>query len=282
MFIPMISCNKDQEESEMNIVFLHHSTGEIIWKGYTASLFNRAIDKISSRLADALSKKALLPSLFDEYNEEQGMNYAVSEMTFPKASPYGWNNFPFDYYNIWVRNEGSQNYREEPTLEILTKKYNVIILKHCFPVCYIEPDQDSADINSDAKTLANYKLQYDALRNKLYEFPDTRFILFTGAAQVASNISAEMAERAREFFNWVKEEWDIPDDNIYLWDLYKLQTEGGLYFKDEYAMSSQNSHPNTSFVQKVTPLLFHRIIDVIENGGKGTEITGEESISITE
>ena len=35
---------------------------------------------------------------------------------------------------------------------------------------------------------------------------------------------------------------DQPDDNIYIWDLYSLQTEGGLYFKDEYAVSEKDSH----------------------------------------
>jgi hypothetical protein len=124
--------------------------------------------------------------------------------------------------------------------------------------------------------LANYKLQYAALREKLHEFPNTKFILFTGAALVKSAVSEDAAERAKEFFTWVTDEWDLPEDNIHIWDLYSLQTEGGSYFKDEYATSPDNSHPNGEFAVKVAQLLFARIIDVIETNGNGTKCTGEK------
>ena len=34
-------------------------------------------------------------------------------MSFPKPNPYGWNNYPYDYYNIWVKNAGEELYMEE-------------------------------------------------------------------------------------------------------------------------------------------------------------------------
>jgi len=71
-------------------------------------------------------------------------------------------------------------------------------------VSNIQVDKDSADINSDYKSLANYKLQYEALRNKLHEFSDTKFILWTGAAQVKSAVSEDEATRAREFLPGLK------------------------------------------------------------------------------
>ena len=151
----------------------------------------------------------------------------------------------------------------------------MIIFKHCFPVSNIEEDQATPDINSKTKTLANYKLQYAAIKEKLHEFPSTKFIVFTGAVQVKANNSEEKAKRAQEFFKWVKEEWDEPEDNIYLWDLSSLQTEGGLYFKDDYALSPENSHPNGDFAGMAVELLFARIIDVVENDGKGTLLTGK-------
>ena len=63
-------------------------------------------------------------------------------------------------------------------------------------------------------------------------------------------------------------------DNIYLWDLYSLETEGGLYFKDEYSVSDADSHPNEQFASRVAPLLVDRIVDVIETGGSNTSLTG--------
>lgn len=270
-----VSCCRKEEISATDIIFLHHSTGGYIWEGKTSNSLSRLAGRISGRLAKLLNKRPELPTLFEEYNRRNNKNYSISELAFPKASPYGWKNYPFDYYNIWVKNAGNTMFMEEPTLEILTRDHQVIIFKHCFPVSNIQADLDSADINSELKTISNYKLQYYALRDKLHQFPETKFILFTGAIQVKSNIMEEEALRAREFFTWVVDEWDISDDNIYLWDLYLLQTEGGLFFKDEYAFSSNDSHPNEVFAGKVVRLLFNRIIDVIENNGRATTLSGE-------
>lgn len=274
--VSLNSCKEKEKTSDMNILYIHHSTGGVIWQGEKASIITRAARKVSTGLADALGGKAKLPSLFDKYNKENNKNYLIKEIAFPKAAPYGWHNYPYDYYDIWVKHAGNEPYMEEPTLEILTKQYQVISFKHCFPVSSIQPDKDSADINSDYKSLANYKVQYNALRDKLHEFPDTKFIVWTGAALAKGAVSQESATRAREFFTWVKEEWDLPEDNIYLWDFYELETEGGLYLKDEYATSDTDSHPNTVFASKAVGLVFNRIVDVIENNGRRTNLKGEK------
>lgn len=275
ILVSLNSCKQKETTSDMNIIFLHHSTGGVIWQGTKPSLIIRAVRKISPGLANLIGGKARLPMLIDKYNKSNNKDYKIKEMAFPKASPYGWHNYPYDYYNIWVKNAGNEPYMEEATLEMLTKQYKVIIFKHCYPVSNIQPDKDTSDINSDYKSLANYKLQYNALRDKLYEFPGTKFIIWTGAAQVQSAVSEDEAVRAKEFFTWVTNEWDQPDDNIYLWDLYRLETEGGLYFKEEYATSSNDSHPNTVFAERVVELFSKRIIDIIENNGKNTTLTGE-------
>ena len=271
----LTSCNEDKKSADMNIIFLHHSTGDYIWHGGPPSVFRKVIMKIAPGIDKKLGTKALVPSLFKEYNKNTGKNYCITEQIFPKASPYGWHNYPFDYYNIWVKNAGEKPYMEEPTLEILTKDYGMVIFKHCFPVGYIEADDDSANINSDKKTLANYKLQYSALKNKLHEFPDTKFIVWTGAALTERSTSPEKAKRTREFFDWVKKEWDEPGDNIFIWDFYELETEGGLYLKEKYAVSSTNSHPNKKLSELAAPLFFQRVIDVIENNGMKTTLTGK-------
>jgi len=274
LLIHLNSCREEEKSPDVNIVFLHHSTGNVIWKGGKNVILAKAAKRINSRLSKIYEKNAALPQLFKKHNKEHKVKYAIKEIEFPKAYPYGWNNYPYDYYNIWVRNAGEKYFMEEPTLEILTKNYQVIIFKHCYPVSNIKPDTALADINSDIKSITNYKLQYSTLRDKLHEFPDTKFILFTGAAQAKSKITEDEAKRAREFFTWVTEEWDLPDDNIFIWDLYQLETEGGLYFRTEYATSSIDSHPNTSFARKAVKLLFNRIIDIIETNGNKTTLTG--------
>jgi hypothetical protein len=241
--------DKGQKGEGMRIIFLHHSTGELVWKGGVKQWFKK-------------------------YNAEKGTNYKISEWAFPKASPYGWKNYPFDYWNIWVKNAGDKPFMKEPTLEILTKEYQVIIWKHCFPFSKIKKDIGAPDINSEEKRIENYKLHYSALKEKMREFPNTKFIVWTGAALVKNATDEESGKRAKEFFEWVKKEWDQPGDNIYLWDFYQLETEGNLYLKEEYAVSSNNSHPNIKFSQMVAPLFCQRIVEVIEGRGDVSSITG--------
>jgi len=271
----LFSCDHDNNKPEMNIIFLHHSTGKVIWQGDRDNMVYNIIGRFSSRAAEILRPKGLLPSLIENYNKKNEINYSINEISFPKISPYGWKNYVYDYYNIWVKNAGETPFMEEPTLELLTKDYQVIIFKHCFPVSNILPDSLSNDPNSEIKTLYNYKYQYTALKEKLAQFPQTKFILWTGAAQVKAAISEDEALRARQFFKWVKEEWDTPHDNIFIWDFHELQTEGGLYFIEEYARSPYDSHPNKEFAARACMLLFTRVIDVIENNGTGTLNTGE-------
>ena len=201
---------------------------------------------------------------FREYNRRNGSDIRIEESVFPKKAPYGWKNYPYDYYNIWVKNAGEKPYMEEPTLEILTKKYDVIIFKHCYPVSKIQKDTGSPDIDSSIRRLENYKLQYNALKNKMYEFPDNKFIVWSPAVLVQSKLNEDEAERTFEFYKWIIEEWDQKGDNIFIWDFYKYETEGGLYMLDKYAEGVANSHPNKTFAGKAAPLFCKFIIDVVK------------------
>lgn len=240
---------------EYKILFLHHSTGEFIYNG--GKLQNRILSKL-------FQSKPFVLKWFIRYNQQNKTNYKINEQYFPKKKIYGWNNYPYDYYNIWVKNAGNQNYMNEPTLEILTKQYDLIIFKHCYPVCNILDDINQPNIDSSEKRLENYKLQYNALKKKLLAFPNTKFLIWTGAAQVENNITIEQARRAKAFFDWVRSEWDTPDDNIYLWDFYKLETEETFFLKSEFAIDQNDSHPNLSFAKSASELFCQRIVEVIE------------------
>ena len=236
------------------ILFLHHSTGECVWNGGVAQWF-------------------------DAYNAAHNTHYAITEQAFPKDSPYGWENYPYDYWNIWVKNAGPKPYRQEPTLEILAPRYDLVVWKHCFPVSSIEPDSGQPDVASSEKRVENYKLQYAALKAKMREFPKVRFIVWTGAALVKGETDAESARRAKAFFDWVRNEWDSQGDNIFVWDFHALETEGGLYLKDAYAAG--DSHPNEAFSRKVAPLFCRRIVDVTQGRGDTGSLTGEGGAETT-
>ena len=236
-------------ENDTKIIFLHHSTGKNIWDGGVNEWFRN-------------------------YNQTNKVNYSIVEQNFPKENPYGWNNYPFDYWNIWVKHAGEEPYKEEPTLEMITKIYDIVIWKHCFPVGDIKKDTGEPDINSEIKRLENYKVQYETLKEKMKEFNQTKFIVWTIPALVKQETSEEETLRAKEFYDWVKDEWDEKGDNIFLWDFYELETEGGLYLKDEYAKSLGDSHPSKAFSETVAPFFGQRIVDVIEGRGDNASITG--------
>lgn len=258
-----IGPGQEPEGDGVKIVFLHHSTGENIWNGG-------------------------VPEWFEKYDLDNGTDHHIEERYFPKRSPYGWNNYPYDYWNIWVSHAGPDPYMEEPTIEILSGEFDVIIFKHCFPVSDIIPDTGTPDISSDEKRLENYKLQYEALKSKMREFPDTRFIIWTAAprAEITSlrarlsawlkrrSVQKENAERARAFVEWVRSEWDEPGDNIFVWDYFELATEGEVFLKKEYSKASGDSHPGSSFSTTAATAFCRRIVDVIEGRGDSGPVTG--------
>jgi hypothetical protein len=258
LFIFAQCSSKNQETLEndpYNVLFLHHSTGFNIWKGKTSNIGR--IDRMRGKEYD-------VPAWFTNYNKSHGTNYQIKEQAFPKTKPYGWHNYPYDYYNIWVKHGDDNYFREEPTLKTLTVKYDLIIFKHCFPVSGIEDDLGNPNIDSPDKRIENYKLQYEALKETIHQFPDTKFLLWTGAALVKRETTPEKAARSSEFFDWVVNDWDEKNDNLFLWNFYKLETEGGIYLKDEYAVSQNDSHPNKEFAARVVPLFCQRIVEVIE------------------
>jgi hypothetical protein len=238
------------------IVFLHHSTGRSIWVGNT------------DRYLYKLTQKGDVQKFFAAYNKKNKTDYNITELAFPKSTPYGWNNYPYDYYNIWVKNAGKYSYLEEPTLEILTEECEVIVFKHCFPVSRISEDTGTPNIDSDEKRMENYKLQYNALKNKMHEFPNTKFIVWTPAVCTKNNMTEDEAKRTYKFYKWMIDEWDEKGDNIFVWDFYKFETEGNLYMLDKNAYGPDNSHPGKEFSARVAPLFCNYIIDVIESVSK--------------
>ena len=121
----------------MKIGFLHHSTGRVVWLGTTSKLMSKIFGK------------SAVGNWITGYNKKNGTHHEIEEMYFPTTSEgYDWANYPYDYYNIWVKHAGDTAYQGEPTLEMLTEKYDVIIWKHCYPVGSILPDTGAADVES--------------------------------------------------------------------------------------------------------------------------------------
>jgi len=235
----------------VKIIFLHHSTGLSVWNGGVSQWF-------------------------EQFRQNENKNYYIVEQMFPKT----FGNYPYDYWNVWINHQGNKPYKNEPTLEMITSKYNVIIWKHCYPVSDIIEDTGNPDINSEVRSIENYKLHYNALKEKMHQFADNKFIVWTGATRVKNATNEENAKRSKLFFDWVRNEWDEPGDNIFIWDFYGLETEGELYLKDTYSLGLEDSHPNESFAKRIAPLFCQRIVNVIEEKGDTSNIVGERTKNI--
>ena len=238
-----------------SIVFLHHSTGENIWNGG-------------------------VESALEAHNVSAGTSYRIRELAYPH-DPYPWDNYPYDYWNLWVKHAGPSPFQGQETLEMLTAQYQVVVFKHCYPVSAVEAGSGPGDAASSDKTLANYKLQYAALKAKLRTFASTRFVVWTGAALTMASMrndyggNDQTADRANEFAAWVKQQWDEPGDNIFVFDFRQAETGGDRYMSVFNAVGPGDSHPNEAFSRKVAPLFARRVIDVIEGRGDTGSLTGQ-------
>lgn len=235
------------------IVFLHHSTGRAVLRGNTSTLWYR------------LSGKGDVHKYFREHNRLQGTRHRLHALDYPGEAGYGGFNYPYDYHNLWVKHAGEVSYKGQATLEQLTREYDVVVFKHCFPVGKLLENTGQASVDNPEKRLENYQVQYEALKQKMHDFPETVFVVWTPPAMVKEATTEAEALRLREFYDWLIREWDEEGDNIFLWDFYALETEGSLYLQPEFAAAPGDSHPNRDFAGRVAPMFAAFVIDCLEN-----------------
>jgi hypothetical protein len=236
-----------------SVIFLHHSTGQAVYF------------------------EGDVPGWIANYNAAHSKNYQVTERSFPNT-PYPWNNYPYDYWNLWVNNACDNSDPDIACLSSLCTNYNVIIFKHCFPGADIMEDDGNPSVSSSYQTLANYKLQYRALRDVLDTYPDNKFIVWTLAPLHRLDTRVERAARARQFVDWVKNEWLTEDGkahpNIYIFDFFGYVAESNptppngqvncLKYDYEISHTDFDSHPNILANQTVGPIFAQFIVNTIE------------------
>lgn len=233
-------------------VFLHHSTGGGVYHG--------------GKVAEWI----------DGYNEKNNSKIEVTEREFPNK-PYQWKNYPFDYWNIWINGECDSGKPGIECIKTLCRDYQMILFKHCFPGAQVLEDTGDPDINSERKSLENYKIQYRALRKMMDKYPDNTFVVWTLASLHRLSTTPENAQRAKEFVDWVKGSWLTEDgkkhDNILIFDFWELTAEQDnkpgqgqvncLRYEYEKSHESGDSHPNTMANEAVGPVFAKFIVDAL-------------------
>lgn len=238
------------------ILFLHHSTGGAVYS--------------EGDVAD----------WFETYNTTNGTHYDMGERAYPN-SPYPWNNYPYDYWNLWVNGACDDAQSGIACMTSMARDYDVIIFKHCYPGAAVQDDTGSPDIASSRKSLENYKLQYRALRSLMDSYGDTQFIVWTLAPLHRLSTSTGAATNARTFVDWVRDEWLSEDGrahpNIAIFDFWGYAAEedpapaagqsptNTLKYDYEKSHSGSDSHPNSAANETIGPLFAQFIVDTIED-----------------
>lgn len=232
-------------------IFLHHSTGNGVWKGG-------------------------VPEWIADYNATHNSNFQATEFSYPNK-PYPWANYPYDFWNLWVNNSCDSNEKNIECLNTLVDEYDLIIIKHCFPGAAIKADTGNPDIASQTKTLENYKLQYRGLRELFDSYPATKFMVWTLAPLHRLATNEEDAARAKEFVEWVKTEWLTENgkshSNISIFDFFELAAEPNpsplngemncLRYEYELSHDNDDSHPNAAANTTIAPHFAKAIVDAL-------------------
>lgn len=219
-------------------VFLHHSTGGIIYNDGNVE------------------------DWYANYNSVNSTSYTISDRAYPTGS-YPWDNYPYDYWNLWVNGACRADEPSRHCLDQLTADYDIVIFKNCYPVSAVLEDTGSPDISSSRKSLENYKLQYAAVRDKLTQYPDTLFIFWTGVPLRDTSTYPAQADRARQFANWVKNDMLTGGNypNIRILDYFDLTANSNNVLRAEYMTNiSGDSHPNTQAAEDVGPVFAQFVI----------------------
>jgi hypothetical protein len=249
-------------------IFLHHSTGRNVYStGGVVAWIN-------------------------SYNETNGTNYSISERWFPN-SPWPSDNYPYDYWKLWIDGSCDNSQSGIECLESIASSYELVIFKHCYPGSSIIAPNGNPDITSKIKTIANYKLQYRALRDLLDDLPNTKFMVWTLAPLHRNSTYPEQAERAHEFVEWVKNEWLTEDGkdhpNIYLFDFNGLTAELDpetthddfycLKYDFERSHDGSDSHPNDDANRYVGPIFAEAIVNVLGDDDPPVDLAPDLSTS---
>lgn len=252
--------------SNQSIIFLHHSTGN--------NLFNAGdVDE-----------------WMDNYNLNHETNYQITERSYPNT-PYPWENYPYDYWNLWVNRVCDEDNLNIQCLENISNNYDIVIFKHCYPGADILADIGNPDVSSARKSIENYKLQYRAIRELLDSLPDTKFVIWTLVPRHRLATTVANAQRSQDFVTWVKEDFLTEDGkehpNIYIFDFWEYATEHNaspingqvntLKYDYEISHITDDSHPNIKASQEIGPIFSQFIVDVIEDKANYQQLIDKNS-----
>lgn len=139
------------------------------------------------------------------------------------------------------------------------KENDIIMFKSCYPNSDIVSEgAKSGDPYSEQRTMSNSKAVLDSLQAIFAEHPDKIFIYVTAPPLNRDRTNLENAKRAREFNNWVKndflnsykEQTDL--NNLFVFDLFDILADSDNVLDSRFVIRENDSHPNFEGNKKAT------------------------------
>jgi hypothetical protein len=252
--------NDSSSTDVVKIIFIHHSTGE-------------------NWLSDSDGQ------LGQELKEN---NYFVSDTN------YGWgpnsigDQTDIGHWWLWFRSPESSSYLQELYSESnKSSDYSrlsndpggeneIIMFKSCFPNSNLSGSVEDTipsiennflkgeDSNSSAHTISNAKGIYIDLLQYFDDRQDKLFIVITAPPLGRNNTTSENADNAREFNNWLVNDWldGYDHSNVVVFDFYDVLTDHGKSNYAEFTYDESDDHPSSEGNLKATEEFIPFINDV--------------------
>jgi uncharacterized repeat protein (TIGR01451 family) len=286
------------QSTEDDLVFIHHSCG-------------------AQWLSDSLHAALLAKDYINERNDIYYDTDVASDAGRPDSlAPTPGDCTNMNHWILWFN-----DYLDHVKSHQAATGFNrIIMFKSCYPISNITSDGvEPGDPFSSAQTLANYKAvyrhpdgpgntfthggyTYKPLEDIFAENPDTLFIPVTAPPRHYAPSDAttdDEAHRAREFNNWLKNEWlasynaaNPGLNNVAVFDWFDVlaypddHVDHPNRLKAGYGGESGNSHPNSAARSYSTQVFATNPDNFIDNAwnaftsADGSESTSEKTASV--
>ena len=129
---------------------------------------------------------------------------------------------------------------------------DVVMFKSCFPNSnLISEGVSPGDPSSPEKTIANFRATFEHIGKEFRKYPDRLFVYLTAPPLIPELGSAENAARARQFNNWLINDYlpeykrEMAVDNFVVFDLFDVLAGADNFLKMEYRRNIPGDpHPN--------------------------------------
>jgi hypothetical protein len=164
--------------------------------------------------------------------------------------------------------------------------YPLVMIKSCFPSANMSgPGSDEDSLNPGVKSTANYKWHWRSLISVMRSRPQTFFVIWTNAPQVAGSTDAAEAALSDVFCRWAKDTLAVGLDptfgdfppNVFVFDFFHLLAGADGMLPIDYASGSSDSHPNAAATALVAPQLVTQVFDAALAYENLTAILEDES-----